>query len=349
MQDQRLASVEYVRGLAAAAVVWFHFTQGNKDYLPEGFIKYSGELGYLGVEAFFVMSGFIIPLSLYKRRFAINKDGLSFLLRRILRLEPPYFVAILLSLVLAYLSPLAPDFRGIEPVGLFTDALLHPLYLVPWFNGRWLNPVFWTLAIEFQYYLLMVFITPILLSRYIWYKRFLIIMILIVPFAHPDGRTVFAYLPLFGFGFLAFLVAAEGLENYEYAFWLIALAVSSIENLGFMETIVSLATVALLAVRWPKQFRMMGWLGAISYSLYLVHVPIGGRVINIFSRFPDLIVVKILGLISAVLLSIASAYVLWRFVELRSQEAAQAIAGGGRPRSSSAASSRVRRFGDLSS
>src|SRR5580698_10448489 len=53
----RLQAVEYTRGVAAFMVMWFHFTY----LLPDGVLRASGLYGYLGVEAFFVITGFIIP------------------------------------------------------------------------------------------------------------------------------------------------------------------------------------------------------------------------------------------------------------------------------------------------
>src|SRR5207244_1915888 len=62
---RRIEAIQGLRGLAAFSVCWFHFTNGNPTFLSPGILKSSGTLGGLGVEIFFVISGFIVPYSLY--------------------------------------------------------------------------------------------------------------------------------------------------------------------------------------------------------------------------------------------------------------------------------------------
>ena len=145
---ERLQSVQYLRGLAALAVVWFHFSLGSAD----GLIKSSGTFGYLGVIVFFVISGFIVPYSLAGRDYRLVRDGPGFFVRRMLRLEPPYLVAVALPVVLLFAAAATPWFKGTVVPPLWFSVAVHPLYLVPWFEGAdWVNIVFWTLAIEFQW------------------------------------------------------------------------------------------------------------------------------------------------------------------------------------------------------
>src|SRR4051812_47773396 len=102
-----------MRGLASFAVCWYHVTHGNAAFLSPGVLKSSGSYGWLGVEVFFVISGFVIPYALQGSKYRIRDCG-TFLLKRVVRLDPPYFATICVILVLGYLSAKTPGFAG-EP------------------------------------------------------------------------------------------------------------------------------------------------------------------------------------------------------------------------------------------
>ena len=96
-QFQRIAMVEYSRGFASLAVACFHLTDTcNTVHIS----AISGSYGYLGVEVFFVISGFVIPFSMWKSYVNYTFDDfLSFMKRRILRIEIPYLVSIFTSIL----------------------------------------------------------------------------------------------------------------------------------------------------------------------------------------------------------------------------------------------------------
>ena len=75
--------------------------------------------------------------------------------------------------------------------------------------------------------------------------------------------------------------------------------------------------------RHPFQF-----FGHISYSLYLLHVPIGGRVINLCARFVHTMPAKCLVLMTALAFSTGAAWLLYRFVEQPAQQWSSAIRYG---------------------
>jgi peptidoglycan/LPS O-acetylase OafA/YrhL len=64
--------------------------------------------GLFCVEIFFVISGFILPYSLWKGGY-VRRDYGKFILKRVVRLDPPYFGAIILALTAAYLTSLSPS------------------------------------------------------------------------------------------------------------------------------------------------------------------------------------------------------------------------------------------------
>src|SRR5689334_14543570 len=91
----RISTVDSLRGIASLAVCWFHLTNGNPSFLTGGPLKSSGTYGWLGVEMFFVISGFVIPYSLHKAGYDLKSFG-TFVAKRIIRLDPPYLVSIVI-------------------------------------------------------------------------------------------------------------------------------------------------------------------------------------------------------------------------------------------------------------
>lgn len=307
---ERLSSIQYMRGLAALSVMWFHLTRG----VPDHYIKASGAYGYLGIAVFFVISGFVIPYSLAGSGYQL-RDGGRFFLRRIIRLEPPFLAAVVIAVALYHLSAAMPDFRGKPWPTEAYDLSLHPAYLVPWFGGHWANPVFWTLAIEFQYYVAMFFLAPGLISTSPWANRIFLAATLALSFASGDPRLIFTYLPLFGFGFIAFLAMRGSLPQIELAAWSIATAIACATTLGLSFAAAGAAGCLALLIEWPAGIRALGFFGAISYSLYLLHVPIGGRVMNLAGHFSIAPMMTLIALLVATLLSLAGAWLLWIAIE----------------------------------
>ncbi len=201
--SSRIATVDALRGIAAFGVAWFHFTNLNSAFLPEGFLKSSGRYGWLGVEMFFVISGFVIPHALYRAQYQLPHYG-RFLAKRIIRLDPPYLADICLVLALAYVVPLAPQFRGGPPMYSFAQLLGHLGYVNSLIGKPWVNPVFWTLGIEFQYYLLIGLIFPVLVSSNRLIRLALMLALLLPAFFAPRPSLIFTWLPFFVAGILTF-------------------------------------------------------------------------------------------------------------------------------------------------
>src|SRR5262245_16881681 len=107
-EHQRIEGLDFLRGLASLAVCWFHLTHFHYN-VPDrhgyALLRKTGAYGWLGVEVFFVISGFVIPSSLYRARYRI-RDFFTYLARRIVRLDPPYLAAIAVMLAMAYVSSL---------------------------------------------------------------------------------------------------------------------------------------------------------------------------------------------------------------------------------------------------
>ena len=327
-QPTHIPVLDHLRGLAAAAVCLFHFTNGLPGFLPSHDpVKQVGAFGWLGVEAFFVISGFVIPYSLHLRSYRLRDAG-GFFVRRLKRLEPPYLACILLVIALNYASSLAPGFRGEAFKLNWPQLLAHIGYLNAVLGYAWLNPVFWTLAIEFQYYVFMALAFPLIAHRRPIIRTACVLAIALLGFAGFDNTALLPlWLPLFAMGIATF---QSYVGKASVASYLALLALSSTATffvLGLQPTVVGIATaLSIRGIAWrqpPRALFPLAFLGTISYSLYLLHVPIGGRVINLASRLPDSVAVRYPAIVGAFAVSIASAAVFWWLIERTSQRWAQ--------------------------
>jgi peptidoglycan/LPS O-acetylase OafA/YrhL len=316
---QRLPVLDMLRGLASFAVCWFHMTNGRIDFLPPGTLKTSGAFGWLGVDVFFVISGFVIPFALKRSGYGIRDSG-TFLLKRVVRLDPPYFVTIGLVILLGYLSTKAPRFQGPPFTFSLPQTLLHVGYLNTFFHYPWLNPVFWSLAIELQYYLLIALIFPLLVSRRSPLRIGTMLVLATLSLGIPAAQFVFHWLLLFLFGIVTFQFRAGLLSRTMYLAYIAVITVGGFFCYGILICLTGLASALVIAFVNVGHVRGLTWLGAISYSLYLLHAPIGGRIINLSSRFATTLPTKFLAVIVATAVSILAAWGLYKLVERPAQQ-----------------------------
>ncbi len=157
--------IDGLRGIAASWVVLFHLYVGTLEIplarvipRPLGFFFAHGALG---VQIFFVISGFVIAYSL--RRATITRSYvLNFILRRQIRLDPPYWVVVLLATAnLALLWVLHPE-RALSPMPSAGQVASHFFYLQNILGKGDIVVVFWTLCIEVQFYLFFILLLRLL-------------------------------------------------------------------------------------------------------------------------------------------------------------------------------------------
>jgi peptidoglycan/LPS O-acetylase OafA/YrhL len=286
-----------------------------------------------GVTIFFVISGFILPYSLWRGGY-VNKDYGRFILKRIARLDPPYFVSIAASLAIAYMATLVPVYRGVPFAVSGSQLLLHIGYLIPFFKAPWIIPVYWTLAIEFQYYVILGLVFPWILSgNRLLFTAFVAVCVVsqCVSF-----NSVFLpmHWPLFLMGIVVFRYKAHIISPSEALAWTAAFAcwmvVASV--IGAPDDLVTIAPQAVVGAISALSIMYLAWgnsltvfFADISYSLYLVHLPVGGRIVNLGARYATNPFSSVLVALAAVGGSIACAYPLYRWVEKPSQRLAGRI------------------------
>ncbi|MDH5229148.1 MAG: acyltransferase [Gammaproteobacteria bacterium] len=320
-----IAIIHFLRGIASLSVCWFHFTNGRPDFLPiDNTVKMTGAYGWLGVEIFFIISGFIIPYTLYCNNYHISRFK-GFMIKRIVRIEPAYLASIILVIILGYLSTLSPYYKG-EAFNVDLKSLvLHLFYLNAFFSEPWLNVVFWTLAIEFQYYLFIAIVFPLLVHNRLLYRVITTLALLGLSKLIPQTYLFFHYLPLFLVGIVCFQFRC-GLagRNESFSLGLICIATCQVFAPYIMPI---LALVVALMILYVKiSYNRFFWLGTVSYSLYLIHVPIGGRVINLSTNFVEAEWARVLICFITLAICVFAASLFYLLIEKPTQQLSRKIA-----------------------
>ena len=145
----RLHGLDALRGIAALGVTMFHLTsQYDTTYhfttLPSWSFPYGGH----GVTLFFVISGFVIFMTLERTR-----RPWDFVVSRFSRLYPTYWAALILATAALLMFPLPGT--DTSPARLLGRAAVNVTMFQRWFRVRSVDPVYWTLEVELCFYLIM--------------------------------------------------------------------------------------------------------------------------------------------------------------------------------------------------
>jgi len=305
----RVAGLDGLRGLAALYVLVHHcwlftFHGYPRDTGPRwlGWLLY----GHLGVVFFIVLSGF--SLGITPARHGWRLGGLArYARRRAWRILPPYWAALVFSLIVAWAVIPQPHSGPPDVASVFVyGLLLQDFVAVPVPNGA-----FWSIAVEAELYVLL----PLLLlvrrrAGALAMLAFVAVPVLAFGVSHPNVSTVDRltwltpqFAPLFTMGLLGAGVVSDKLRGGRGErvrrlpwHWLALLAVLPVAVLSglagtvwtvhhyfWVDLAVAPAIAALLAAVATRRPAPLVWLlgtrpvrslGTFSYSLYLIHVPI---------------------------------------------------------------------------
>jgi len=320
LKTQRLHTVHTLRGIAAFAVVWYHFAylSGLKTWLG-----LTGKYGNLGVPVFFVISGFILPYSLWKGHYRLSDFG-RFVAKRVIRLDPPYFAAILLAVMIGYATGVS-SYPGGGPFAVTPVQLLLHLGFLNVFAGQpWVIGVFWTLAIEFHFYLTLGLTYYLLASEQEWKFLLFVAGCAVSQYLAFNIRYLPYHWPLFLLGIAAFRHKAGYMTTRKALLYLLVLFCYCEVTLG-LSTAIAGGGAALCIMFLSLQSQITTFLGDISYSLYLIHVPIGSWICNLGARLVTTPLQATLVAVFATVVVIAAACMMFRWIELPSQRLAGRI------------------------
>lgn len=316
--------INCLRGIAATMVCFFHFVNMTKGYVETKAITDLFYFGKTGVHVFFVISGVVIPLSMIRAGYTFGNWG-KFMLKRLARLEPPYLASLILAILYFKVRTLVATSSDVDMMPPARDLLLHIGYLIPFFDGDWALDVYWTLSVEFQYYLILSILFPFVMqgkaaARYCFYALFLI-----SPFFFGNEGFFPQNAPLFLMGIVYVLLLSGYAGSIETLVVVALCLIVGVLNLPVSYIVAGFITLLIIHYIPYYTNKVLFFLGEISYSLYLLHLITGAAMINLLSHKFKLAYQKPFVIIGGYLLSVACSYVFYRIIEKPSQKLSSKI------------------------
>jgi len=341
---KRIAELDGLRGVAALIVVVSHFF----GEVPHGnrFLTF----GWLGVDVFFVLSGFLIG-SIILEQHTQPRFFNTFYMRRVARIVPVYFIVCVATLVLAdMLGGHAWSDHPFSPVvyAVFGSNITMSIWGG---GGEWLRPA-WTLAVEEQFYLLLpllIVLTPRRLLLPVLIALWVSATIFRAAICDSQPLAAFSLLPGRMDLLLGGVITAYVNRRFDVSRYLVAiraippvamvLLVSAVLLSPYRFFIVFSPTFASIGVACfllaivngaPEGLRFrspaLRYFGRISYALYLVHQPVSGVLHgNLLNGTPDTgTPLQIAVTLLSALVSIGIASASWTWLEAPILERAHA-------------------------
>lgn len=313
----KLDHINSLRAVAALSVCWFHFTWHSDPAGPlfddSDWVKQTGYHGLQGVYIFFIISGCVIPLAMDHATYTISMWP-RFMARRLIRLQPPYFGAIALAGIMAAIHALT---GGPLPAFNLSQLMHHVFFSAAFFHQPWYLDVFWTLAIEFQYYIVIGLIFPLLAHKKMEVRiiSWLVFLYSTTPFGHDAKHLFFFHSGVFAIGILFWWYYTQRIHWTGLVFFGALAMVETAYEVGAETAWACLLTFAAMLV-WKVKDRITQWLGDISYSVYLTHGFTGGQFLWYASPRCETNAQQWLALIAAMVLSVLGAWVFYRWLEV---------------------------------
>ena len=288
----RILEMDALRGLAAVAVVLFHYTTRFEELFGHAStMSFTVPFGFYGVDLFFMLSGFVILMTLQR-----TPSSLKFAWGRFSRLYPTYWAAALLTFAVVSIFGLPGQEVSLVQAAV-NVTMLQGLLQVPHIDGA-----YWSLQAELIFYCNMLLLYRMgcfrrpELTVIVWVGLALVLGLLLDPLtvAYPVAGSLLSkfitisslkFIPLFAVGIVIFQSEKDGKSAPLSMIAIATCCFAIFWTHGIFAALVDASLAVLLTLAIGGRLRFLAakpfvWLGAISYSLYLVHQNIGYIVIR---------------------------------------------------------------------
>lgn len=328
LKQRRFYEIDLLRFIAALSVVFFHYgfrgyAVDNMTVMPYLYIVPLAKYGYLGVDLFFIISGFVIFMT------ASAGSARRFIVSRLVRLYPAFWVCCTITFIVIVI---VRDTR--YSVSLY-QYVINMTMLGEFIGTKNIDGSYWSLFVEMKFYALVLLA---LLSRQMHNSKELLGLWLVIvlfifkwPIPYIGFFLIPDYAPYFIAGAMFYLIYTEGTCFYKLFIIIISYftalgkafqgVVSMVVyyNSQFSKTVIAIILavffimIFLIAIDYTKVFASKIWLllGGLTYPLYLIHQNVGYIIFNL--TYPYLNPHVIMGGTLSVILLVA--YVIHRKVE----------------------------------
>jgi peptidoglycan/LPS O-acetylase OafA/YrhL len=295
----RLYQIDLARFIAALAVLLFHYSFRYWNLETPSVLLYPEisaftQYGYLGVDLFFMISGFVILMS------AENKSLREFIVSRVVRLYPVYWFGCIFIFAFSYLWPVKSF--NLDWSDLFINLTMFQAY----FERPNISTVFWTLVIELQFYILIcVALYTGLIKKVEWLLLGWLGLSIVADYI-PVPNFVRWFLVLewcyyFVAGaifyrvwkdrltiFRAIVLTLAALQALKHAYWYM-LVKERMSGIDYEPTILALIIISFFGFfillstnKLPGNYKLFAKLGALTYPLYLIHSAVGHAIMSAY-------------------------------------------------------------------
>ncbi len=307
----RIEELDVFRGIAAMAVVLFHYTKRFRDLYGHNYPEFFDfKYGFLGVQLFFIISGFVIYMSINN-----SSSTFQFIKRRFIRLYPAYWICITLTFIIVNFIGLPG--RGANGIEFFVGLTMFQEVL----NIKHVDGVYWSLTIELFFYILMILISfaGILQKKYVWTTIWLTLIWTNYYFPFPF-KSFYLNLEngmLFIGGIYFFHLYNDKKNMIHHLFVLFSLfSFIHFNHSLSIKIIVSFYYLLFYLFIFNKLnwivIKPLLFLGQISYPLYLIHNNIGFAMLLKLKKWG---VNELFSIITVVLCVILLAWVIMKYIE----------------------------------
>jgi len=313
--------------------------------------------GGAAVDFFFVLSGFVLALPFLSQNKQINY--VDFLKKRFFRIYPTYWAGMLLAVIMSlfyqhgsllglsdWINSYWQETLPIKQV--IKQTILHILLITPILepDTRLINPVIWTLNVELRISLILPLFIMLIAAIDIKKQWNLLMSLLIFTgsIIFSWKITYFNYLPLFIIGSLLalykdnLLILMQRITKISYSNYIILIIglylysaryfISYVDELlqaiisAFGSCLLILMSISITKASRLLTFSPINFMGEISYSFYLIHLPVMILVSSfVYPPTKSVILCWLLSL----MLSILTAYLLRVVIEIPSQKIAKKL------------------------